>query len=281
MEFIKDLSWHSWCEITLYKDSDRFFIRKTAWRESYNERLKLQAYKQKSFISDKFFKPEIYWEGYIWDIYYFDMEYLNCQTLASYMQSITVKEISTLVEQAVNTLDIKWEEYLDNTNEIFQKKLKLLRESFNDITWIENQALDLLENFDFSMIPHSRCHWDLTLENILITQEKKIYLIDFLDSFFDSWMIDVAKLLQDLEIGWSYRHEEMTSTLSLRLSIAKQALLENILELENWKNKVSYIYHILLLNILRIVPYTKDDVTQNFLQKALKQVIDILDSNTL
>lgn len=281
MQFIKDLSWHSWCEITLYKDSDRFFIRKTAWRELYNDRLKLQANKQKSFKPGKFLKPEIYWEWYIGDIYYFDMEYLNCQTLASYMQSITVKEISTLVEDAVKTLDIKWEEYLNNTNEIFQKKLKSLRESFNDITWIENQALTLLENFDFSVIPHSRCHWDLTLENILITPEKKIYLIDFLDSFFDSWMIDVAKLLQDLEIWWSYRHEKMTSTLSLRLSIAKQALLENILELENWKNKVSYIYHILLLNILRIVPYTKDDITKNFLQTSLKQVIDILDSNAL
>lgn len=278
MEFIKDLSWHSWCEITLYKDNDKFFIRKTAWRESYNDRLKIQANKQKSFISDKFFKPEIYWEWYIWDIYYFDMEYLNCQTLASYMQSITVKEISTLVESAIWTLDIKWEAYLDNTNEIFQKKIKSLRNGFNDITWIENQALTLLENFDFSVVPHSRCHWDLTLENILITPEKKIYLIDFLDSFFDSWMIDVAKLLQDLEIWWSYRHEEMNSTLSLRLTIAKQALLENILELDDWKNKVEYIYHILLLNILRIVPYTRDDVTKDFLQKSLKQVIDILDS---
>ncbi len=279
MEFIKDLSWHSGCEITLYKDNDRFFIRKTAWRESYNGRLKLQADKQKGFVSDCFYKPEIYSDWYIWDIYYFDMQYLNCQTLASYMQSITVKEISSLVEKAITTLDIKWEEYLDNTNEIFQKKLKSLRENFNDITGIENDALNLLENFDFSVIPHSHCHGDLTLENILITPEKKIYLIDFLDSFFDSWMIDVAKLLQDLEIWWSYRHEQMNSTLSLRLTIAKQALLENILELENWKDKILYIYHILLLNILRIVPYTKDEVTKNFLQDSLKRVIDILNSN--
>lgn len=281
MEFIKDLSWHSWCEISLYKDNDRFFIRKTAWRPSYNDRLKLQADKQNSFISDVFLKPEIFWEGYIWEIYYFDMEYLNCQTLASYMQSITVKEISTLVEKAIETLDIKWEKYLDKTNEIFQKKLKSLRDSFNNITWIENESLTLLENFDFSVIPHSRCHGDLTLENILITPEKKIYLIDFLDSFFDSWMIDVAKLLQDLEIWWSYRHEKMTSTLSLRLTIAKQALLECISEMKNWKNKISYIYHILLLNILRIVPYTKDDLTKNFLQESLKKVINILDSNNL
>jgi hypothetical protein len=281
MKFIKNLSWHSWCEISLYKSENKFFVRKTAWKESYNMRLQAQLDKQKSFKSNIFYAPEIYGQWYIWDIFYFDMQYLNCQTLASYMQSITVKEISSLVEKAIETLDIKWEEYLENTNEIFQKKLKSLRNSFNDITWIENEALILLENFDFSIIPHSRCHWDLTLENILITQDKKIYLIDFLDSFFDSWMIDAAKLLQDLEIGWSYRHEEMNWTLSLRLTIAKQALLESISELEDWKNKISYIYHILLLNILRIVPYTKDDITKNFLQDALKKVINILDSNNL
>lgn len=281
MQFVKDLSWHSWCEISLYKDENKFFVRKTAWKESYNIRLEMQLNKQKSFKSDIFYVPEIYWQWYIWDTFYFDMQYLNCQTLASYMQSITVKEISNLVELAVRTLDIKWEEYLGNTDEIFKKKLKSLRDSFNDITWIENEALGLLEKFDFSIIPHSRCHWDLTLENILITTDKKIYLIDFLDSFFDSWMIDVAKLLQDLEIWWSYRHEEINSTLSLRLAIAKQALLESISELENWKNKILYIYHILLLNILRIVPYTRDNLTKNFLQNALKKVINILDSNNL
>lgn len=281
MEYIKELSWHSWCEISLYKNNNIFFVRKKAWKIDYNQRLENQLKKQKKFKSNIFYAPEIYGQWYIWDVFYFDMQYLNCQTLVSYMQSITVKEISNLVELAIKTLDIKWEEYLENTNEVFQKKLKSLRNSFNDITWIENEALELLERFDFSVIPHSRCHWDLTLENILITPDKKIYLIDFLDSFFDSWMIDVAKLLQDLEIWWSYRHEEMDWTLSLRLAIAKQALLESISELENWKNKISYIYHILLLNILRIVPYTKDEVTKNFLQDALKKIINILDSNNL
>ena len=281
MKFIKDLSWHSWCEISLYKDENKFFVRKTAWKESYNKRLETQLNKQKAFKSDIFYAPEIYGQWHIWDIFYFDMQYLNCQTLASYMQSITVKEISNLVELTMKTLDIKWEEYLENTNEIFQKKLKSLKDSFNDITWIENQALKLLENFDFSVIPHSHCHGDLTLENILITTDRKIYLIDFLDSFFDSWVIDVAKLLQDLEIWRSYRHQEMNSTLSLRLAVAKQALLESISELDDWNNKISYIYHILLLNILRIVPYTKDDVTKNFLHESLKKVINILDSNNI
>lgn len=279
MEYIKNLSWHSWCEITLYKDNDRFFVRKTAGKESYNDRLKIQFEKQWNFKSKYFFAPEIYWKWYIWDILYYDMQYLNCQTMANTIKTITVKEAIKLVDLAIETLDIKWENYLDNSNEIFQNKIKSLRNSFVNITNTEDNALKKLENFNFSVIPHSQCHWDLTLENILITQDKKIYLIDFLDSFFDSRMIDVAKLLQDLEIWRSYRYEQMTSTLNLRLSIGKQALIEAILELPDWKNKVRYIYYILLLNILRIVPYTKDDITKNFLQVSLNHVMDILDNN--
>jgi len=115
----------------------------------------------------------------------------------------------------------------------------------------------------------------------LITSDKKIYLIDFLDSFFDSWMIDVAKLLQDIELCWSYRYEKMSTNLSLRLTVAKEALLESILELENGETKIKYIYHILLLNVLRIVPYTKDSITKEFLQNALKYLIDILTHNKI
>ena len=280
-KFIKNLSWHSGCEIFLYKNEDSFFVRKTSWNDYYNSRLQKQLNKQKMFKSEYFFSPKVLWEWYIWNIFYFDMEYLNWKTLASYMHSITVKEILKLVDLAVKTMDINWEKYLSNTNDVFHIKIRSLRDNICDITWLENQALELLEWFDFSVIPYSRCHWDLTLENILITSDKKVYLIDFLDSFFDSRMIDVAKLLQDLEIWWSYRHEQITWTLSLRLSIAKQALLESILEMKDWEKKILYIYHILLLNILRIIPYTKDEFTKNFLQEAIKRIINILNSNDL
>lgn len=277
--FIKELSWHSWCKVILYKENDRFFIRKTAWKKSYNERLKIQLDKQKSFQSKDFFAPKILRQGYLWEIFYFDMEYLNCKTLASHMQTISVKEISKLAELSINTLDIKWSKIIPNTDEIFKQKISSLKNSLINITESEEKAFQMLENFDFSLVPQSKCHWDLTLENVLITPDKNIYLIDFLDSFFDSRMIDVAKILQDLETLRSYRHQKIDTTLSLRLSIAKQALIENIIELPDWKDKIKHIYYILLLNILRIVPYSKDTLTKNFLQNALKHVMNILINN--
>lgn len=280
-EFIKDLSGHSGCRILLYKDDHKFFVRKTSWKVSYNERLQLQLEKQKSFQSDRLCVPLVYDSWFVWDLFYFDMQYVNCQTFASYIWSITVKEITSFVELALEHLDFSWSYLVKDSNQIFQKKIRSLKESCPVTTSLEDQAFFLLEHFDFSTIPHSKCHGDLTLENILITPEKKIYLIDFLDSFYDSWMMDVAKLLQDLYLHRSYRHHQMNVNLHLRLTIAKQALLEAIQEKDPGNTYLIGIYHLLLLNLLRIIPYTHDDTTKNFLQNAIQSVLTLLTSNTL
>ena len=90
-----------------------------------------------------------------------------------------------------------------------------------------------------------------TLENILITRDRKLYLIDFLDSFYNSWMIDVAKILQDVDLKWSYRNSETNQNLEIRLLIAKLSLTNEILRLPNGRDKLNTIYHILLLNICK------------------------------
>ena len=89
-------------------------------------------------------------------------------------------------------------------------------------------------------------------------------------------MIDIAKLLQDLELGWSYRHEQISENLKIRLLIGKEALLENISLLEDGDEKIKQIYHILLLNVLRIVPYTKDKETEIFLQNSIQKILKII-----
>lgn len=278
VEFVKSLSWHSWCNIGLYRGKN-FFVRKTAGDESYNKRLKAQVHKQNSFKSNNLYTPKILEQWYIWKLFYFDMEYINSKTLASYMGHITVKEIAELVILIINTLDIKWSKIIKGTNKIFQDKIDSLKSSLVDITPNENKALEILKNFDFSLVPFSKCHWDLTLENILIAPNKDIYLIDFLDSFFDSRTVDVAKLLQDLELWWSYRNKQRDENLNLRLTIVKHALIESILELPDWSNTIKHIYYILLLNLLRIIPYTKDEPTKNFINNSLRSIMNILANN--
>lgn len=135
------------------------------------------------------------------------------------------------------------------------------------------KSLNKLKEFNFQNVPLSACCGDLTLENIILSSSG-IYVIDLLDSFYNSWMIDVAKLLQDIDLGWSYRHQERNYNLNLRIATAKQSLLDNLYAMENGKQNVITIYHILLLNVLRIYPYAKDQTTILFLNNALESVLN-------
>ena len=278
-QFIKSLSGHSGCEISLFRDGESFFVSKTAGRPDYNKRLRIQIAKQVGYRTSQNSKirvPQIYKTGVKDGIFYFDMEYLNCMTVARYMETITIKEIATFVDYVVRELHINDSVVMPDTNDIFQSKIKSLYNNIpNEDIYVN--ALNRLEQFDFSDVPYSKCHGDLTLENILLDVKGDIYLIDFLDSFFDSWMIDVAKLLQDLELHWSYRHEGVSSNLELRLAIARDDLLKHILSLPDGNKKILQIYYILLLNVMRIVPYAKDDVTKEFLHKAITKLNKVLD----
>ncbi len=278
-QFIKSLSGHSGCDISLYSNNGTFFVRKSAGDAGYNRRLMRQMLKQSTHATtqDVIRAPRVL--GRQMDsngLFYFDMEYVRTRTLAEYMHSITVKEIVRLINLLFDWMPVSHGTINPDASRIFASKISSLYKSFTNITPIEQAAFDILNQFDFSKIPTSPCHGDLTLENILITSDNQLYLIDFLDSFYDSWMIDVAKLLQDLDIFWSYRHIEMSPNLSIRLMTAKNALIENMMEAENGTDNLVKIYHILLLNILRIVPYTKDDITKEFLQNALHKTLNTI-----
>lgn len=283
-EFIKNLVGHSGCNLFLYKDQDRIFLRKDAGSVDYNNRLKKQFIKQKKFNLKNINTPKIYEYGLDEKgVFYFDMEYINGITLSEYMRKIKVKEIVNLINLLFDALPINRKlsvRNCKNNQVIFHKKIFYLKNNCENLHIYNSEiklALEFLQHFDFNKIPYSPCCGDLTLENIIIDSSGKIYLIDLLDSFYNSWMIDIAKLLQDLELGWSYRKDKIVDYgLNLRLAIAKQALLENLASFENSKEIISSIYHLLLLNVLRIYPYAKDKDTIDFLDKSILKVIDII-----
>lgn len=273
---IKTLSGHSGCNLNLYKDSDKIFLRKDAGKPDYNRRLKKQFIKQKLFKLAEVKTPVIYDYGLDKNgVFYFDMEFINGITLAESMKSIKIKEIVDLIGLLFRSLPISDGVINTKSQEIFQNKISALSRTCDIANSNVAEALAMLRDFDFSGVPQSACCGDLTLENILLGSTD-IYIIDLLDSFYNSWMIDVAKLLQDLELGWSYRNQQTDFNLNLRLATAKQALFDNLLAINGGKQYLFVIYHILLLNVLRIYPYTKDEKTMNFLDSAVQKVISVI-----
>lgn len=272
-KFIKKLNGYSGCKLDLMSNNDTLFVKKTSNIPQYNMRLKKQLKKQLNFKSEAVKAPKIYDYNYNEDgLFYFNMEFVSGKTLAEYTQDILITEIIDFIKCLFKSIYFTSEIQNPKAKSIFDKKIKELEIKLSNKTNLK-EAFSILNNFEWSQIYKSPCHGDLTLENIIITYNKQIYLIDFLDSFYNSWMLDIAKLLQDLELKWSFRNIELSATRSLRIEIAKEALIEEILKLKNGDNKLFAIYHLLLLNILRIYPYTKDEKTFNFLDESVKKLV--------
>ena len=110
--------------------------------------------------------------------------------------------------------------------------------------------------------PKSRCHGDFTLSNVIYKSDvQKIYLIDIIDIYIDTYLSDYVKLEQDLLWGWSCRFNESSF---LKLKIMGDAILKELPIVETQLlNVLRYI------NIIRIIPYCYDEVTERWLVKTL------------
>lgn len=270
---LQDLSGHSGCRVMLCEADGHRFIRKKSSHPSYNDRLKNQYLKQKQFELDLLKTPKIYDSGYEDGIFYFDMEYIPAKRMSEHIHCLEIEDIVRFLDLLCSRLPFGRGEKDKEAGVAFTRKISSLAESLPAGDEAALKAVDTLGEFDFSSVPRSYCCGDLTLENILITDNKNIYLIDFLDSFYNSWMIDVAKLFQDLEFKWSYRSAPKNINRELRLLIAREVLVKKIVDLEQGLANLFLIYHIVLLNTLRIIPYARDGHTRAYLDRTLTDVM--------
>lgn len=275
---IKKLTGHSGCNLFLYNEKGITFVRKVSPATSYNTRLKKQYIKQYKFLNKTVSTPEVLNTGYTGECFYFDMTYVSGRTLAEFMSFIPILDIVSFTKTLFEALHCRDNKTTKTTPDIFGKKIADLKTKTQHIPKCK-QAIEYLEKVDWSCVEYSPCHGDLTLENIIVTNDKGLFLIDFLDSFYNSWMIDVAKLLQDLELGWSYRNETADTNRSFRLHVAREVLLEQLQKLPNSNCAILTIYNLLLLNLVRIYPYTQDQHTLDFLDQSTEHVMSQLANN--
>ena len=153
---------------------------------------------------------------------------------------------------------IKIDEVISQTNS----------DSLNSVlSEIRKLILRLPKILDF---PMGNCHGDLTLSNIILTPENSIFLIDFLHTFLETPLQDVAKLKQDFIYGWSFR--KCHSHLQLKSQIFCQyAYPKKIIELESLYPM--QIQVLTLFALARIAPYVRDMKTESWLLNSLKIAI--------
>ena len=230
----RDLGGHSGCKILLCEEDDnKVFVRKISSNLEYNERLKIQADKQASFISNKVKVPKVYSRGYTDEgLFYFDMEYIQGITMAEYMNTIEIGEVKSLVNSIVKDVVSVENGNSEVDEDIFKNKILNLSEKLSaKKNPIIDEAIDMLLNHSWKRFVKTPCHGDMTLENIIV-KDGQLYLIDFLDSFYDCWIMDISTLMQDVQTLWSYRYQEKININTLiRLMVFRDILMDMVKEI--------------------------------------------------
>lgn len=271
----KELKGHSGCKLEILEDRDNVFVVKTSKDTKYNKRLKTQCEKQKKYRG-VFKTPKVfYFKDSDVQLASFLMEYISGLKLSDYLAVSSAESLKDIAEK-IKTLISTKNNYDINARDIILLKIKDLKKIIFSKNSIILKSIKKLEDFNWKYCIKSECHGDLTFENIIF-KDGEFYLIDFLDSFYDSWLIDIAKIFQDLDCRWSYRdYEEIDENLKARLFTLKEIIINYILSIKDGKNILITIYHFLLLNLLRILPYTKDKNTRNYLYKEIEKINNII-----
>jgi hypothetical protein len=219
------LNGHSGCSVVLIEPN---IVRKTSYGSEYDSRLHLQMTKQIQFKHDVLMSPRVVDCGVTSSgRFFFDMEYIRGVNLCEIFRRQPMSKCKEIIS-TISSLHVA-KEKTDIRNKIIEK-LKNLPTTQEDLNTI--LSCDWFVDVGY-------CHGDLTFENTIVS-DNGVYLIDFLDSFVNSPVIDHSKILQDAFCYWSFGDGYVP---------VKKLL--NVCEM--FDNKQNYA--MLLIHLIRILPY--------------------------
>lgn len=276
---------HSGCQVNIVRENDSLYVYKSTHDPGYLKRLFLQGQKQKEAAELKLQHirvPQVY------DILHDEMsvtikmEYVYSKSFVRYFEYAGFEQISYFIQALCLYLD-----YEIQNSPIGLIKADVLTSKFQDVCdkVSKNPKLqgdkEVVAILDAAskrfaaqtdmMIPIGKCHGDLTFSNILFNGNN-YYLIDFLDSFVESPLLDIVKIRQDSAHLWSqlmYLGENDT----LRLQIVADKIDQEIASYASKFDWFKYYPNFQLMNFLRILQYAKEEKVIDYLKSILNQLL--------
>ena len=134
------------------------------------------------------------------------MEYIRGLLFTQKFQTISKYEIDTYVGILSNFLKTQ----KNTATEIYTEiELKNCIDTKLSALYTGSKYKDLIQfirkytsDITIGKVERGLCHGDLTFSNILFTNDSLCFL-DFLDSYIESYIIDIVKLKQDLYYNWN------------------------------------------------------------------------------
>lgn len=276
---------HSGSALAVQETGAGAMVVKSAPPGPASERLERQIAKQRRALAENDLAyvriPAVLDETWSEGGYSATMEYVYFQDPVQYFNSVPVTGIERLEEMLLGfvTAAVDRSPLQVVSMDPFHAKVHDIARSLENGTRYYDY-LDHLRRLDRHLesegtveMPVGSCHGDLTMSNVLMAQDSSaIALVDFLDSFIDSPLVDLAKLRQDTSFHWTMLMTEqpMDRVRFVQLMGHMDAVIERAYRAHDWY--ASAIDWMMILNLLRIAPYATSDAVHEFLLSSLSQV---------
>ena len=277
-----DIKGHSGCNIDIIEEGDNLLVKKSTLDPKYLKRLELQGKKQ---MDDKCLTDSIY-NPYISEIKsdenecYILMDYIYANNFIDYFEKASPQDINHFIDNFIkyihNEIDkceikkVSKNVFIDKFNSVVKncEKNELLKGNMRVKSILkdcENVFTNLPKEIE---LPVGICHGDLTFSNILFASNK-FYFIDYLDSFIETPIQDIVKLRQDTKYFWStmmYKKKYDVVRLNIIFNYIDNKISEHFGEFEYYYRNYDRLQ---LMNILRILPYVKEEKVRDFVLNIL------------
>ena len=278
----------SGCKLDVVKEGSHVIIKKYSSSIEYNKRLMKQANKQQNFYNN-LPDNQIFSTARVIELHssenalsWFSMPYLFSEKYSNYLEQASTVDLKKLLNNLIDyfNFNIKSSTPQKIDVSIIASKIEELKLKVTDnINATEKEyffkILEYLKtNIPDMPLPVGTCHGDFTFSNILFG-DNKIYLLDFLDSFIESPLIDIVKIRQDTCFKWSvmlekempsHKKNKLVQTFNF-LDREIASFCSNNLGLSIWYN------YLQVFNLLRIIPYLNNTAEIFFIEKSLRQIL--------
>lgn len=279
---------HSGCSVEIVREGNNLYIDKSTKDANYVERLLCQAEKQKK-ASEKEYQfvrvPRVFHIQKKDDFMIMRMEYIYSKNFIDHFESAGFEQVSyfiqafkLFIEKEINSSSqgivdrcIVLEKFADVKRKIIASQFFVNDSEIEEILLLSERIfLSLPNRLEF---PLGVCHGDMTFSNILFNGNN-YYLIDFLDSFIESPLMDMVKLRQDTVYKWStLMYTSSFDQVRLNIILSKIDDEMNLFfSRYDWYN--TYYSCFQLMNFLRILQYAHEDRIIGYLKGVLRKLLN-------
>ncbi len=288
-----DIQGHSGCDISIVTEDNELHIHKSTHDAGYVPRLVNQANKQIAASKTEYQHirvPKIFEVQQSETDATIKMEYIYSKNFVEYFENAGFEQIKYLIGAIKYFIDLEINASTMQTvpSTILTDKMADVARKVEKNVHLKDDAeaqelvrlsSEVMNRVGDMEMPVGTCHGDLTFSNILFNGNN-YYLIDFLDSFIESPLLDIVKIRQDTAYLWStlMYHKPFDK---VRLSIISERIDSAIDEYFTGKYEWYRRYYmpLQLMNFLRILQYGKEEKVIAYLKRVIAGQLAVLNNS--